>query len=100
MAGEGSVIGVGFPGMGEEGWSTRVSGALWRVKEDGGSSECWTGVGKSMLIVGKISCDEGEDCVWDYWQNGKTLSWKVTSRLVKNVPTSISNNLYPFLLRG
>jgi len=28
LAGEGSVIGVGFPGMGEEGWSTRVSGAL------------------------------------------------------------------------
>ena len=28
LAGEGSIIGVGFPGVGEEGWSIGVSGAL------------------------------------------------------------------------
>ena len=28
LAGEGSVIGSGFLGVGEEGWSTGVSGAL------------------------------------------------------------------------
>ena len=44
------------------------------VEEDGGSSECWTRVGKSMSIAGRIFCDEGEDCVQDCWQNGKTLS--------------------------
>ena len=53
-------------------------------------------MGKSMLIVGKIPCNGGEDYVCDCWQNGKTLSWKMTSRLVKKVPASISNNLYVF----
>ena len=28
LAGEGSVMGVGLPGMGEESWSARGSGAL------------------------------------------------------------------------
>jgi len=48
-----------------------------------------TRVGKSMSIVGKIPCNGGEDCVCDCWQNGKTLSWKMTFRLVKKVPASI-----------
>jgi len=55
-------------------------------------------VGKSMSITGKISCNGGENCVRDCWQNEKTLSWEVTSRLVKKVSASISNNLYPFVL--
>ena len=46
--------------------------------------------------AGKISCNGGEDCIWDCWQKGKTLSWKVTSRLVKQVPACISNNVYVF----
>jgi len=53
-------------------------------------------VGKSMLIVDKIPCNGGKNCVYDYWQNGKTLSWKMTSRLVKKVHAFISNNLYAF----
>ena len=93
-------MGVRLPDVGEEGWSVGGSGALWRVGEDGGSSECWIGVGKSMSIAGKISCNGGENCVQDCWQNGKTLSWRVTSRLVKKVFALISNNLYPFLLWG
>jgi len=55
-------------------------------------------VGKSMSIVGKIPCNGGEDCIWDCWQNGKTLSWKMTSRLVKKLSASISNNLYVFFI--
>ena len=51
-------------------------------------------MGKSMSIVGKIPCNGGEDCVCDCWQNEKTLSQKMTSRLVKKVFASISNNLY------
>ena len=109
-------MGVRLPGVGEEGWSAGGSGALWQVGEegwfaeglgalwqvgeDGGSSECWTGVGKSMSIADKIPCNGGKDCGWDCWQNEKTLSWKMTSRPVKKMPASISNNLYPFLLRG
>ena len=73
--GEGSKMGVRLPGVGEEGWSVGGSGCIvTRVGEDGGSSECRTGVGKSMSIAGKICCNEGEDCIRDYWQNGKTLS--------------------------
>ena len=94
-AGEGSVMGAGLPGVGEEGWS--AGGSLGK---DGGSRECWTGVGKSMSMAGKIYGNGCEDCVWECWQNGKTLSWKVTSRLVKKVPASISNNLYAFWLWG
>jgi len=93
-------MGARPPGMGEEGWFAGGSGVLWRVREDDGSSECWTGVGKSMSIAGKVSCNGGEDCVRDCCQNGKTLSWKVTSWLVKKVFASISNNLYLFLLWG
>jgi len=53
-----------------------------------------------MSIVDKIPCNRGEDCVWDCWQNGKTPSWNMTSRLVKKVQASLSNNLYAFWLRG
>jgi len=67
-----------------------------RVGEEGWLSECWTRVGKSMSIASKIHCNGGKDFIWDCWQNGKTLSWKVTSQLVKKVHASISNNLYPF----
>ena len=84
----------------EEGWFDGGSGALWWVEEEGWSGECWTEVGKSMLIVGKIPYNGGADCVWDCWHNEKTLSWKMTSRLVKKVSVSISNNLYAFWLRG
>ena len=83
--------------VGEEGWFHGGSGSLWWVREEGWSSVCWTRVGKSMSIVGKIPCNEGEDCVCDCWQNGKTLSWKMTSRLVKKVSASI---LYAFWLWG
>ena len=86
--------------VGEECWFAGGSDALWRVGEEGWSSECWTTMGKSMSIAGKISCSRGEDCIWDGWQNGKTLTWKVTSRLVKIMSAFISHNLYPFLLRG
>jgi len=89
-------MGAKLYGVREEGWSTGGLCALWRVVEDGASSECWAGVGKSMSITGKISCNGGEDWVSNDWQNGKTLSWKVTSRLVKKVFASISNNLYLF----
>ena len=80
--------------VGEKGWFDGGSSALWRVGEEGWSSECWTRVGKSMSIVGKIPCNGGENCVWDCWQNGKILSWKMTSWLVKKVFAYISNNLY------
>jgi len=51
-----------------------------------------------MSMAGKIYCDGGEDCVWECWQNEKTLSWKVISQLVKKVYASISNNLYVFFI--
>ena len=54
-------------------------------------------MGKSMSIVGKIHCNGGDDCACDCWQNEKTFSCKMTSRLVKKVSASISNNLYVFL---
>jgi len=62
-AGDGSVMGARLPGVGEEGWSAGGSGALWQVGEDGESSECWTTMGKSMSITGKLSCSGCEDCV-------------------------------------
>ena len=47
--------------VGEEVWFDGGSGVLWWVGEEGWSSECWTGVGKSMSIVDKIPWNGGED---------------------------------------